>query len=700
MKQLFLRISIALSLFSCLSATAQSFSLGSVTGYPFISDITAATKGSRIAFAVNEKGFRNIYVAEGPQFAIRKLTAYDKDEGQEISGVMLTPDGSRVLYVRGADHGAFDETIPRNPSSSTSRPKIQLYSIPFSGGVPKLLAEGDDAVISPDGKQVAFIKDHQAWIVPVDGSAPARNLFYDKGRTGSLQWSPDGSKLAFVSSRGDHAFIGVFTNTDAPIEWIAPAFARDASPRWSPDGKQLAFIRRPASGGAPDSLTTDRHQPWAIFTADLSTGKAVQRWKAPETLRGSVPASNGRYNLNWAAGNRIIFLSTHDGWPHIYSMPADGGEPILLTPGNYIVEHIKLSPDKQWLTGSANTGSDTADYDRRHIIRVPVNRPEMELMTPGAGIETFPVITGDGKNLVFLSATAQRPSLPAVLPLTTRKQQLIGETLVPKGFPTDQLVTPKPVRFKAPDGQTVYGQLFLPNNISGKTAAVLFIHGGPERQMILGWHYGDYYSNTYALNQYLVSRGFIVLSVNYRLGIGYGYEFQNPAHPYLYGASEYQDIKAAGEWLASHPLVDASKIGVYGGSYGGFLTALALGRDSKLFAAGVDIHGEHNLTVFGPDITKPEQAPDLALAKQLIWPSSPIAWLDSWTSPVLLIHGDDDGNVEFSQSIDLVRRFEKKGFAFESLVIPNETHHWMQYSNTLKVDAAIAEFLERKLLKK
>lgn len=700
MKQLFLRISIALSFFSCISASAQSFSLGSVTGYPFISDITASSKGSRIAFAVNEKGLRNIYVAEGPQFALRKLTSYDKDEGQEISGVMLTPDGSSVLYVRGADHGAFDETIPRNPSSSTSRPKIQLYSIPFSGGVPKLLEEGDDAVISPDGKQVAFIKNHQAWIVPVDGSTPARNLFYDKGRTGSLQWCPDGSKLAFVSSRGDHAFIGVFTTAGNPIEWIAPAFARDASPRWSPDGKQLAFIRRPASGGAPDSLTTDRHQPWAIFTADLSTGKAIQRWKAPETLRGSVPASNGRYNLHWAAGNRIIFLSTHDGWPHIYSMPAGSGDPILLTPGNFIVEHIKLSPDKQWLTGSANTGTDSADYDRRHIIRVPVNRPEMELITPGAGIETFPVITGDGKNMVFLSATAQRPSLPAVLSLTNRKQQLIGETLIPKEFPTDQLVTPKPVRFKAPDGQTVYGQLLLPKNITGKTAAVLFIHGGPERQMILGWHYGDYYSNTYALNQYLVSRGFIVLSVNYRLGIGYGYEFQNPANPYLYGASEYQDIKAAGEWLASQPLVDASKIGVYGGSYGGFLTALALGRDSKLFAAGVDIHGEHNLTVFGPDITKPEQAPDMALAKQLIWQSSPIAWLDSWTSPVLLIHGDDDGNVEFSQSIDLVRRFEKKGFAFESLVIPNETHHWMQYSNTLKVDAAIAEFLERKLLKK
>ncbi|QEC45114.1 S9 family peptidase [Pseudobacter ginsenosidimutans] len=699
MKKLFVSIAAALSIFSFTSVSAQSLTLESITRYPFISELSAASRGSRIAFAVNREGQRNIYVAEGPQFVPRKLTAYDKDDGQELSGITLTPDGSRVIFVRGADHGAFDETIPRNPSSSAQPPAIRLYSIPFSGGIPKLLSEGDEAVVSPDGKQVAFIKDRQAWIVPADGSKPATALFYDKGHTGGLQWSPDGSRIAFISSRGDHSFIGIFLNTDSPIQWISPAFARDASPRWSPDGKRLVFVRRPASGGAPDSLTVDSYQPWALQVADLSSGKIIQLWKSPETLRASVPASHGRYNLLWAAGNRIVFLSTHDGWPHLYSLPADGGEPLLLTPGNFIIEHIKLSPDGQWLTGSANTGPDTADYERRHIIRVPVNRPEMELITRGDGIETFPLITGNGKHLVYLSATAQRPTLPAVISFAERKQQLLGENLIPKGFPANQLVTPKPVRFKAPDGQTVYGQIFLPEKISGKSAAVLFIHGGPERQMLLGWHYGDYYANTYALNQYLVSRGFIVLSVNYRLGIGYGYEFQHPARSWIYGASEYQDIKAAGEWLAAHPLVDASKIGVYGGSYGGFLTALALGRDSKLFAAGVDIHGEHNLTVFGPDITRQEQAPDLALARQLIWESSPIAWLDHWTSPVLLIHGDDDGNVEFHQSIDLARRFEKRGFAFESLVIPNETHHWMKYSNLLKVDEAVAEFLERKLLK-
>src|SRR5690606_38057667 len=145
------------------------------------------------------------------------------------------------------------------------------------------------------------------------------------------------------------------------------------------------------------------------------------------------------------------------------------------------------------------------------------------------------------------------------------------------------LVTPSRVEFKAADGNTVYGQLFEPKgNAKTKRPAVVFIHGGPQRQMLLGWHYGDYYANAYALNQYLVSKGFVVLSVNYRLGIGYAYDFHKPLFAGRYGASEYQDIKAAGEWLSALPQVDADRIGVYGGSYGGFLTALALGKDSDL----------------------------------------------------------------------------------------------------------------------
>ncbi|MEX6688238.1 prolyl oligopeptidase family serine peptidase [Danxiaibacter flavus] len=696
MKNCFLLLLVSFIFHDCLHA--QRFTLEAALAYPFPNELTTSEKGSSIAMAVNEKGKRNVYVANGPDFVLRKLTDYNEDDGQEITSIKISPDGKWVVYVRGGDHGAFDETIPRNPASLPTAPKIQLYSIPFAGGKPVLLSDGEFPVISPQSDKVVFIKNGQAWSVPIDGSQPAKMLFYARGETNSLQWSPDGKQLAFVSSRNDHSFIGIFTDSLSPIQWLDASIAKDQSPRWSPDGKKIVFIRRAASGGAIDSLTVDKHVPWSICVADAASGKAQEIWKAPETLRGSVPETQGRFNLNWAANERIIFVSYMDGWPHIYSIAATGGQPVLLTDGAFAVEHVKLSPDKKWVLFSTNTGPDKYDYDRRHIARVPVDKPAMEILTPGTGIETFPMLTGDGTTLVLMSATAQQPPLPAIMKFAPGKPVSIGGQLLPKDYPSGKMVAPTSVQFKAADGKTVYGQLYMPKEGPAKKPAVLFIHGGPERQMLLGWHYGDYYANTYALNQYLVSQGFIVLSVNYRLGIGYGFEFQQPGNTWNNGASEYLDIKAAGEWLSKQPAVDAKKIGVYGGSYGGFLTALALAKDSKLFAAGVDIHGEHNLMVFAPDYSNVQQAPDAELSRKLSWQSSPVSSLDTWTSPVLLIHGDDDGNVPFHQTVDLAKRFMEKKFPFESLIIPDETHHWMKHSNALKVDEAVADFLKRKLM--
>lgn len=676
---------------------AQDFNIESVTSYPFPSDLTASANGSRIALALNEKGARNIYVAEGPLFELRKITQFDTDEGLEISNVRLSPDGKWVVFVRGGDYGAFDETIPRNPASSPVQPFVQVMSLPFEGGKPVVIEEGMDPVISPGSDKIGFLKNGALWEAPIDGRYKAKRSFFVRGRVTDFSWSPDGKKILFVSNRRDHSFIGMYTDSLQPIHWMAPSVARDISPRWSPDGKKIAFIRRDASGGKPDSITARRHQPWSIMVADVATARAEKIWTAPRTLRGSVPGTQGGTNLHWVEGNQLVFVSYMDGWPHIYSIPSTGGQPLLLTKGNYMLEHIRLSPDKKWILASANTGPDTADLHRRHIVKIPVDRASVELLTPGPGIEAFPVVTGDQQHIAFISATAQRPGVLAIMPFSGGAIRLVGESKIPANFPSNQLVTPKPVRFRASDGMPVYAQLFEPPGPRGKKPAVVFIHGGPQRQMLLGWHYGDYYSNTYALNQYLASKGFVVLSVNYRLGIGYGYEFQYPKNWGSYGASEYLDVKAAGEWLAQQSFVDANRIGTYGGSYGGYLVALALGKDSKLFKAGVDVHGVHTNEEDYPRLDG-EQAPDAAYARKTIWTSSPVAWVKTWTSPVLFIHGDDDGNVPFSETVDLVKRFEQLGKPYESLVIPDETHHWMRYYNQVRVDEAIAEFLQRKLM--
>lgn len=713
----FFSLFISFLLTQPLLVQAQPFSLESIKSYPFPTELTSSAQGSRLAWAFDEQGKRNVYVAEGPNFTPRKLTNYTEDDGQEITSLAISDDGNWVVYVRGGDHGAnWDDGLPVNTLSSPTPPKVQIWSVPFAGGEPKALAEGDEPVISAASTggipRVAFIKGGQVWVAPADGATAAKQLFTARGTNSALQWSPDGSKLAFVCDRKDHAFVGVFTSETTPISWIAPSFSRDTSPRWSPDGQRIVFVRTPGVGGAPDSLLTRKHRPWSIWTADVTSGTALLLWEAPKTLAGSVPTTHGGFNLHWAANDRIVFLSYQDGWPHLYSVPSTGGTPLLLTPGPFMAEHITLSHDRKWLLFSGNTGPDKLDIDRRHVVRVPVDKAAMEVLTPGSGLEWTPVVTGDGATVACISATAQRPPLPTVMAFSKGTPTVLAQNLVPASFPQNQLVTPRQVMFKAPDGTTVHGQLFEPAGSSGKkpterspterSSALIYVHGGPPRQMLLGWNYSDYYANSYALNQYLASQGFVVLSVNYRLGIGYGYEFHQAAQGGANGASEYQDVRAAAVWLTEQPQVDASRIGIYGGSYGGYLTALALARDSKLFAAGVDIHGVHDWSQqrYGGNTTdRVEKVPDLEQAAKVVWEASPISSVRSWTSPVLLIHGDDDRNVRFSQTVDLVQRLNKQGVPMETLVIVDDTHHWMKHTNALKMGNATADFFRRKFMK-
>jgi dipeptidyl aminopeptidase/acylaminoacyl peptidase len=206
-----------------------------------------------------------------------------------------------------------------------------------------------------------------------------------------------------------------------------------------------------------------------------------------------------------------------------------------------------------------------------------------------------------------------------------------------------------------------------------------------------------YYHNTYAFNQYLASRGYVVLSVNYRSGTGYGQAFREAPGIGRDGATEYRDVIAAGRWLVARSDVDASRIGIWGGSWGGYLTALALARNSDVFAAGVDFHGVHTLLRGVPNSLSPEA--QLA-ARQLQWTSSPMASIDKWQSPVLLIHGDDDKNVDFDQSLLLARGLTARGIPHEELVVPNERHEFLRYADWLASYRAADAFLAEHVMKK
>jgi dipeptidyl aminopeptidase/acylaminoacyl peptidase len=692
------------------SAPPAAFTIQQVTSYPFPTELTTASTGSRIAWVFDERGVRNVYAAEAPGFEPRKLTDYASDDGQELTNVSISADGKYLVYVRGGDHDAnwaAEGGLAPDPTSSPVQPHIEIWAVSFGGGAPKLLAQGDAPVISPKSDRVAYESNGQIFIVPIDGSAAGKRLFFSRGTSHSPEWSPDGSRLAFVSNRGDHTFIGIFTADGEPILWLAPSTSRDLMPRWSPDGTRVAFVRLRGAGGAPDSLLALRPNPWQIWTADARTGEGRAIWKSPATLHGSYPTSEGQANLHWMSGGRIAFLADIDGWPHLYSISENGGAPLLLTPGRFMVEYVASSPDRTYLVYNANTGTSAEDIDRRHIFTVPVDRAQPVERTPGDGLEWAPNVTGDGSTIVFLGGSAKRPPLPVVMPATGGAPRLLAADHIPADFPTDQLVTPKMVVFRAADGTMVHGQLFERPGGAARKPAVVFVHGGPPRQMLLGWHYMDYYTNSYAMNQYLASDGYVVLAVNYRLGIGYGHDFHHPAHAGALGASEYQDVKAGALYLRSLGEVDPKRIGIWGGSYGGFLTALALGRNSDLFAAGVDLHGVHDFTTpesgAGRAFAAASQGarfnspPDVQRALDVAWQSSPVSAVKTWKSPVLLIQGDDDRNVRFHQTVDLARRLDTQGVRFEELVLPDEIHGFLRYASWITADSATARFFDRVL---
>ncbi len=684
---------------------AQNPTFESFKKYPFPTELTTSKTGSKIAWAMDEQGKRNIYVAEGPEFKARKLTNFQEDDGQEITSLSISDNGNWVVFARGGDHGSnWDDALPVNPSADAKPFTVKIGAIPFYGGVINYATDGDFPFISPNSKTIAFIKAGQVWAASIDSLAKANNSFTTRGSITEMEWSPDGKSLLFVSNRGDHSIIGIFTNEKTPIKWITPSFSHDSSPRWSPDGGKIVFVRTPGTGSSSDPLLAKKHNPWSIFIADVATNTSKLLWKAPKTLRGSQPTTHGGTNLHWAANDKIVFLSYQDGWPHLYSISEMGGKELLLTPGNFMCEHIKLSADKKFLTFSANTGNDKLDIERRHAAMVSVDKPDMQVLTNGSGNEWTPILINNSNIIAFISSNLQQSPLPVVKNLVGLDNiRLIGEDLIPVDFPKNSLIQPKQVVFMASDGVEVHADLFEPTGGSARKPAIVYVHGGPPRQMLLGWHYSDYYSNAYAANQYLASQGYVVLAVNYRLGIGYGYDFHQAPKSGIKGASEYLDIKAAGLWLQKQRIVDPTKIGIYGGSYGGYLTAMALAKDSKLFAAGVDIHGVHDWGIAANIMNlyngKTEKATDYELAIKTAWLSSPLAFINTWKSPVLIIHGDDDRNVRFNQSTDLINRLEKKGVSYETLMIVDDTHHWMKWDNAVKVYEATAEYFNRKLKK-
>ena len=661
----------------------------------FPTNLVANHDANAVAWVFNNKGVRNIYWAQPQNNKYEMLTQFTIDDGVEINNLKFSPNDDVIYFVKG--NGVNTKGEPANPAQLQSSTEQNIYALSIANKEIKKVAKGSGFSISPDGKLLVFTQGGKAFKVNLTATTfEVSPLFTARGGISGLQFNKSGNYISFVSSRDEHTFIGVYSLQTNSIKYLDPSTYVDSDPIWNPAGTQIAFVRRPFIRHEvlfDPKPTSD--QPWQIKIVELQTGKASTLFTA-DFGKGSAWVNDlpaGDNTLAWTKNNTIIFPWEKTGWVHLYRIEIDTKKIQELTPGNGEVETMQLEQDMETITYVTNI----TDINRRHIWSVNTNGGNPVMLTPGKNIDYNPVVLKNG-GLAYLSASATQPAWPYYKNGTESKMLVSNE--FPKNFPTN-LVIPTTISIKATDGKLAPAQLFLPTNYDAtkKYPAVIFLHGGSRRQMLEGFNYSSYYSNAYALNEYFASQGYIVMALNYRSGIGYGLDFREAKNYGMTGASEVRDLIGAGEYLKLRNDVDAKHIGLWGGSYGGYLTAHGLAQRGDLFATGVDIHGVHNWNDEEPTFTPWYDSLLVTSYAQRAYKSSPVYFAKNWKNPTLFIHGDDDRNVPFTETIHMIHQLRRQGVEVEEKVLPDEIHGFLMYKSWLLVDESTFEFIHRKFKK-
>ncbi len=564
---------------------------------------------------------------------------FQLNQGQTVGNLSLTPDGRSVIVtVNESVTGAKNTIVPNYVTESA-----YTESIPSRTKVGDVQGRSRIAIISVETGESKWVDHGQRAPVP---PTPAKTEVTETEQNPPARPTPQNQDAA----RGQRS--GQAQPPERPLQMSPPV--------WSDDGKNAVMQAR----------STDNKDRW-IMQLDPTTGKT----KILTTIRDDAWVGGpGGFSLGWLPDNkRVYFQWERDGFSHLYTVSIDGGAPVQLTSGQFEVFDVRLSEGKTKFYFTSSEGS----FFERNFYSMSFDGGDRTRLTSMQG-NNQATLSPDETKLAIVRSFANKPPELYIAPNKTGAAE--AEIRQVTNSPTDEWlshnwIVPPIVSFKARDGATVYGRLYKPANFKKGGPAVMFVHGAGYLQNVHNW-WSTYYRE-YMFHHLLMEKGYAVLDIDYRGSAGYGRDWRTGIYRFM-GGKDLTDHVDGAQYLVSEHGVDAKRIGLYGGSYGGFIALMAMFTTPDVFAAGAALRpvtdwAHYNQGYTSNILNLPQS--DLEAYRK----SSPIYHAAGLKGALLISHGMVDVNVHYQDSVRLAQKLiELRKENWELASYPVEDHAFEQ----------------------